>query len=149
VAFRVGNAAERGQSPAQVLDATLRDRYWKLVPSQPIASAPVLRWGYRAESLVFLAQGAPPFALAVGSARVTRPQAPLSTTLAAIREQRGRQWQPALATLQTPAQPLAGSAALQPLRDWKSVLLWGLLVAGALLVAGFAFSLLRRPPPAA
>lgn len=149
VAFRVGNAAERGQSPAQVLGATLRDRYWKLVPSQPIASAPVLRWGYRAESLVFLAQGAPPFALAVGSARVTRAQAPLSTTLAAIREQRGRQWQPALATLQTPAQPLAGAAALEPARDWKNILLWGLLVAGTLLVAGLAFSLLRRPPPAA
>lgn len=149
VAFRVGGADERGQSPAQVLSATSRDRYWKLVPSQPVASAPVLRWGYRPESLVFLAQGTPPFALAVGSARVARPQAPLSTTLTAIREQRGREWQPASATLQTPAQLLAGAAALKPLRDWKSVLLWGLLVAGALLVAGLAFSLLRRQSPTA
>lgn len=149
VAFRVGNADERGQSPAQVLGATLRDRYWKLVPSQPTASAPLLRWGYRAESLVFLAQGSAPFALAVGSARVTRAQAPLSTTLAALREQRGPQWQPAVATLQTPVQPLAGSAALQPVRDWKSFLLWSLLAVGALLVAGLALSLLRKPPPAA
>ncbi|MCW5581409.1 MAG: DUF3999 family protein, partial [Luteimonas sp.] len=43
---------------------------------------------------------------------------------------------------------LAGESALQPApqpRDWRSWLLWGLLVAGALLVAGFAFSLLRQP----
>ena len=65
----------------------------------------------------------------------------------ALRAERGRDWQPATATLGT-RQALAGDAALQPLEpptDWKRWLLWGLLVVGALLVAGFAFSLLRQP----
>jgi hypothetical protein len=45
-------------------------------------------------------------------------------------------------------QTLAGDAALQPVvppTDWKRWLLWGLLIVGALLVAGFALSLLRQP----
>ncbi len=46
---------------------------------------------------------------------------------------------------------LAGDAALvappEP-RDWKTWLLWGLLVLGAVLVAAFAFSLLRSRPSA-
>ena len=42
----------------------------------------------------------------------------------------------------------SGTAALTPApvpRDWKTWLLWGLLIAGAALVAGFAISLLRKP----
>ncbi|HZF97495.1 MAG TPA: DUF3999 family protein, partial [Pseudoxanthomonas sp.] len=45
---------------------------------------------------------------------------------------------------------LAGDAALAPApaqRDWKSWLLWVLLVGGAALVAWFAISLLKGPPP--
>ena len=45
-------------------------------------------------------------------------------------------------------QALAGAAALTPApveRDWKAWLLWALLVGGALIVAGFAFSLLKKP----
>ena len=43
---------------------------------------------------------------------------------------------------------LAGERALQPQRqiDWKSLLLWSLLVGGALLVAALGLSLLRQRP---
>ena len=46
------------------------------------------------------------------------------------------------------AQELAGERALQPRRsvDWKSLLLWALLVGGAVLVAALGLSLLRQPP---
>ena len=68
----------------------------------------------------------------------------MAQSLAAIRTTRGEDWQPPLATLGPPA-PLAGEAALRPARDWRAWLLWSLLVAGALLVAWFAASLLRTP----
>lgn len=140
VAFKLGGA--QAQSAPQLTHTLVRDRYWRLVPAQA-AAAPTLRWGYQDESLVFLAQGEPPFAVAAGSGRVTRPPAPLSNLLAAMREQRGAAWEPGSALLQAPAQALGGAAALQPARDWKSLLLWALLIVGAVLVAGFALSLMR------
>jgi len=146
VAYQVGSGA--GRSPPQALAQPVRDRYWRLLATQdPGRQRPALRLGYQPESLIFLAQGAPPYALAAGSARTQRADTPLAATLQALREQRGPQWAPATASLGA-ATPLAGAAALQapaPARDWKTWLLWALLVAGALLVLGFAFSLLRRP----
>lgn len=93
---------------------------------------------------MFLAQGAAPYSLAAGSVRATRREAPLQPMVDAMREQRGAAWQPASAKL-GPPQDLAGAAALAPQRDWKRWLLWGVLVLGALVVAGFAASLLRKP----
>ncbi|MCD7097587.1 DUF3999 domain-containing protein [Stenotrophomonas sp. MMGLT7] len=156
LAWQVDGAGRRDRSLPQMLSGAVRDRYWRLQPRQAAAGPPPrLRLGYRAETLVFLAQGDPPYALAAGSARAERGDAPLAQTLQALREQRGAQWRPAVATLSAAPQILAGDAALQPQaapRDWKSWLLWALLVAGALAVAGFALSLLRRPtdqgPPA-
>ena len=108
----------------------------------------MLRLGYRPEVVVFLAEGAPPFALLAGSARASRQEAPLPQLVDALRAERGRDWQPATASLGK-RELLAGDAALQPLEpptDWKRWLLWGVLVVGAALVAGFAVSLLRGKP---
>jgi hypothetical protein len=145
LAYQVG--AEPQRSPPQALAQTSRDRYWRLLASAGSVEGlapPQLQLGYRPEVLVFLAQGAPPYALAVGSARAHRQQAPLPAMIAALRQQRGAQWQPATATLGPNAQILAGEHALQPVaHDWKQLVLWALLVCGALAVGGFAFSLLR------
>lgn len=150
VAYQLQSGGRTDASPPQALDGMRRDRYWRLTAARgATGEAPRLRLGYRPETLVFVAQGDAPFTLAAGSARARRDDAPLAELVAALRQQRGRAWQPALATV-GPARILAGDAALSPAqqRDWKTWLLWGLLVAGALLVAGFAFSLLRKPPPA-
>ncbi|MCA0393327.1 MAG: DUF3999 domain-containing protein [Proteobacteria bacterium] len=144
ISYRIG-ADER--SAPQALDRRVRDRHWKLVGRVPSPQAPALRLGWRPEALVFVAQGTPPYRLVAGSARAARGDAPVARSLDAIRGARGASWQPAVATLGA-AQPLAGDRALQPApepRDWRSWILWGLLVAGAALVAGFAFSLLRQP----
>ena len=111
------------------------------------SAVPTLKLGYRPEVVVFLAQGKPPYALVAGSARAQRADAPLPQLVDALRVQRGQEWQPATATLGQP-QALAGANALTPApveRDWKAWLLWALLIGGALIVAGFAFSLLKKP----
>ena len=149
VAFQVGAGEGGERSAEQALGGIVRDRQWRLSSRAPANGVPVLRLGYQPEVMVFLAQGQPPFALVAGSARATRADAPLPQLVDAIRTRRGGDWQPATATLGAPA-VLAGAQALQAApvqRDWKSWLLWGLLVLGAVVVAGFAASLLRAQKP--
>ncbi len=146
MAYQVG---EEGRSEPRALPARVRDRHWRLVPASPVGdAAPVLRLGYQPEVVVFLAQGEPPYALAAGSARARRDEAPIRPLLDALRARRGVGWEPAPATLADTPRELAGERALQPVReyDWKSWLLWALLVGGALVVALLGLSLLRRPP---
>lgn len=149
--YRLQGEGRDSRSDAQALSAPVRDRHWRLSARQPVGEAlPVLRLGYRPEVMVFLAQGQPPYALAAGSARALRAEVPIPALLGALRQQRGEQWQPAPAYLGSDAAPLAGEQALQPApvpRDWKAWLLWALLAGGALVVAGFALSLLRKASP--
>lgn len=151
VAYRVAGE-QPSASPAQPLSSgPARDRYWRLrnqgaLPDQ----APTLRLGYRPEVMVFVAQGTPPYALVAGSASARRAAVPMPALVDALRRDRGEEWQPAPAYLSASA-VLAGDAALvapPTPRDWKTWLLWGLLITGAALVAAFAFSLLRSRPPA-
>jgi hypothetical protein len=146
IAFQVGAGNGSERSAEQSLAGIVRDRQWRLSSRAPINGVPVLRLGYQPEVMVFLAQGQPPYSLVAGSARASRSAAPLPQLVDAIRARRGSDWQPATAALGAPAM-LAGEQALQPAppeRDWKSWLLWGLLVLGAVVVAGFAASLLRQ-----
>lgn len=155
LAYQLGSGGAAQQSPPQLLPRHSRDRYWRLIPDGGESTAmPKLRLGYRPETLVFIAQGEPPYALAAGSARAQRAAAPLGQLVATLRQVRGPTWEPAAARLGAMPEPLAGPQALQPgpvPRDWKAWLLWTLLVVGALLVGGFAISLLRgrAAPPAA
>lgn len=128
------------------------DREWQLQAEPAVAGtpAPVLKLGYRPGSVVFLAQGRAPYRLVAGNARATARESHLEPMLAALRARNGAQWQPAAAALGEPS-VRAGDAAYvpaAPARDWKSLLLWAVLVAGALAVAGFALSLLRGQRPA-
>ena len=152
VAYRVGTSGRTSASPpTTVLDAPARDREWRLTATSGApAQAPALRLGYRPEVVVFLAQGRAPYALVAGSAVAVRADAPLPRLLQALRAERGDGWHPADATLGAPVE-LAGASALQrptTPRDWKQWMLWALLIGGAVLVGGFAISLLRKPPDA-
>lgn len=146
VVYRIDSGEASSHSAPRALGQVVRDRYWRLHAGAPVAATPTLRLGYRPESVVFVAQGAASYSLVAGSARARRAEAPVPALLEALRDARGAGWQPAVATL-GPARTLAGEAALRPVRDWKSWLLWGVLGIGAIVVAGFAASLLREPRP--
>lgn len=151
VAFRIRGDGREARSPEQALGNVVRDRQWRLQGGTSAATvAPQLRLGYQAESVVFLAQGAAPFVLAAGSGRAMRADAPLTDLLVAMRQQHGADWQVAPANLAATPVRLGDDAALQAVtpRDWTRWLLWAVLLAGVLLVAGFAVRLLRSPPPA-
>ncbi len=146
-AWNLSQAGEQQQSAPLETSGIVSDRQWRLQaePGAAPSQAPVLRLGYRPGSVVFLAQGRAPYLLVSGSANVDAAQATLEPMLATLRERNGAHWQPAAATLGA-AEQRAGDAAYQPAkapRDWKNMLLWAVLVLGALAVAGFAFSLLR------
>lgn len=151
VAYRVGGDRPSASPEQPLASGPARDRYWRLrirgaLPEQ----APTLKLGYRPEVMVFLAQGAAPYALVAGSASARRAAVPMPELVDALRRDRGEEWQPSPAYL-SPSAALAGDAALVPPpapRDWKAWLLWGLLILGAVLVATFAFSLLRSRPDA-
>ena len=149
-AVNAGGTVER--SAIQALTSAVRDRAWRADSAQPGSAAPTLRLGWRPEEIVFLAQGAGPYTLAAGSAKARRHEAPIARLVSELRAKRGRDWQPYPATLGA-ARTLAGPAALtrpsappKPV-EWSSWLLWGLLVGGALLVAGMALQLLRQRNP--
>jgi hypothetical protein len=93
--------------------------------------------GYQPEVLVFLSQGAAPYALAVGSATARRMEAPIGVLIEELRQRNDPSWQPTLARLEGSPEPLAGDAALKPQHDWKAWLLWALLGLGVLVVVAW------------
>lgn len=144
VAFHVAGPSGQRSAPAS-LGRLVRNRYWRLTTPARIESAPVLRIGYRPETVVFLPRGDGPFTLVAGSARARRESMPLREPLDALRERHGPGWQPG-ATRLGGRTDLAGEAALEPAAvrpDWKSWILWLVLTAGAVLVAVMAVIILR------
>ncbi len=140
---------ERVASPAQLLSG-VRDRHWRLQLTDQPAKAPSLLLGYRPDRLLFLAESEPPYRLAAGSGSARRTDAPTRAVLAAIRQQRGKDWQPLAVTL-GPRSELAGESALVPARapiDWKTALLWIVLIAVAGSVIVIALKLLKQPESA-
>jgi len=146
-AWNLSEGGQQQRSAPLETSGTVTDREWRLQaePGSEPAQVPELRLGYRPGSVMFLAQGRAPYLLVAGSANVGQAQAALDPMLDALRARNGQQWQPAAASLGAQAQR-AGDAAYQPAqtpRDWKNLVLWAVLVLGALVVAGFALSLIR------
>ena len=127
-----------------LLQAGVRDRQWRLqAESGAPGATPTLMLGYRPERLLWMLQGTAPYSLAAGSSRVQRAAAPVNDTLLIMQQRHGPAWQPGVASLGE-EQVLAGPAALRPPRDWSTMVLWAVLLVGALLVAGLGLNLLRR-----
>ncbi len=144
-AFRLRSGDETIRNADIELNGAARLREFRIESRVPLAMAPRLTLGYRPDSFVFLAEGDGPYTLAVGSARARRADYPVDAALAGLRAKSGKDWQPALAHLGV-AKESGGTAALKPLpapTPWRRWLLWGVLIAAAAVVGGFALSLLR------
>jgi Protein of unknown function (DUF3999) len=148
VAFRLhqGDAVIGNDEIGTVAAPAAHD--WRVEFATPLEHAPVLSVAYLPDRFVFLAQGDGPYRLVAGSARVRRGDYPIDAALASLRVSAGNDWQPPLAALGARA-TLQGDSALvapppaEPQRDWKSWLLWAVLIGAAALVGGLALSLLR------
>lgn len=141
-----GNGAGVGNDAVSI--GSVRDRHWRVRTTPAQARAPGLRLDWAPDRFLLLTQGEPPYILAAGSARATRPAYPLKVALAELQAQHGEGWQPPQARTGRGA-PLAGDAALEPAPTPVPVrryLLWVVLVGGAVVVVGMVLSLLRRAP---
>ena len=127
---------------------TPRTQDWVVESTTPLDHAPTLRVAFRPDRFVFLTQGNGPYRLVAGSVRAHRGDYPVDAALAQLRAKFGNDWQPPLATLGERA-TLLGVTAYTPApapthRDWKTWLLWTVLVGGATLIGTLAMSLLRK-----
>jgi hypothetical protein len=111
------------------------------------AEAPTVRFAVRSIQLMFLARGAGPYTLALGSATVKAANLPLSTLIPDYSAAK-------LATLgkatvdsgavATPASTVTTAATIDT--NWKKIGLWAVLLLSVLFLGAMAFSLLRKPP---
>lgn len=126
---------------------TVRVLHLRLHTDTLLPQPPTLAVGWHADAFVFLAEGAAPYSLLVGSHAARRGDYPVDAALARMRPGGSAAgWQPPLATLGSRSDA-GGAAALQPPTppyDWSKPLLWLVLVGGALLVAWMALSLLKQ-----
>lgn len=148
--LRQGNDVLRNDDLA--IQLARRVKALRIESSNAIAEAPDLMLGYRPDSVVFLAEGAGPYTLAVGSASARHADYPVDAALASLHASLGKDWQPPPAALGQ-AKASGGEAVLKaapPPVPWRRWVLWAILVGGAALIAGLAISLLRgakSPPP--
>jgi Protein of unknown function (DUF3999) len=123
-------------------------REWRLSSVAPLDTPPSIKVTYLPDRFVFLAQGKGPYTLAAGSRSAQRTPLPVEQALAPMRTHFGADWQPPTASLGARA-AAGGDAAYDAPKtppNWRGWLLWVLLIGGALIVAGFAMSLIRQPP---
>ena len=114
---------------------------WRMRSGMVLAPAPTLQFAWRPVRFVFLAKGAGPYTLAVGSATLRRNEQAIDPQLAQVRDR--RDGSAPLATLgPRSAAPFVATVAPAPAADaWRLRLGVGLLLGIAGVLAAFA---LRR-----
>ncbi|HEY9132349.1 MAG TPA: DUF3999 family protein [Dyella sp.] len=111
-----------------------------------LAAAPTLTAGWQPDQFLFMAEGQAPYRLLAGSYAARRGDYPIASSLAKLRTGHDDQrWLPPLAAVGARSDA-GGATALQAPKvpyDWTRPVLWAVLVLGALLIAGMAWSLLK------
>lgn len=108
------------------------------------AEAPTVRFAVRSTQLVFLARGAGPYTLALGSATVKAASLPLSTLIPDYSAAKLA----ALGKATVEGGILVTPVATVPMvvdTNWKKFGLWAVLLLSVLFLGAMAFSLLRKP----
>ncbi len=144
-AVRIG--ADESEDPSTAF-ATVRVQHLRLHTDTPLSQPPSLRVAWRPDVFVFLAEGDGPYSLLAGSYAARRGDYPVDAALERMRPQAaaGAPWQPPLAMIGAVSDAAGAAALVAPKTpyDWTRALLWLVLIGGALLVAGMAWSLLRQ-----
>lgn len=149
VAFHLRQGATFADNDEFTIAAAARARDWRVELDTPLDRAPALSVAYRPDRFVFLAEGSGPYRLVAGSARAHRGDYPIDTALAQLRATLGSDWQPPLTRLGAREllqgeQALTIAPAAPPATDWRTWLLWGVLVGAVAVVGALALSLLRK-----
>jgi hypothetical protein len=122
------------------------DRFWRLEFEGEGLSAPRLNVGWLPDEVVFLKQGAAPYVLAYGQAGVEARQWPLTELLRQLNGSRPPDLAKVPFARVMEARMLGGPDRLidaaDPI-DWRTIVLWLVLVAGVLAVGTMAYRLLR------
>jgi hypothetical protein len=130
-------------SPAWLPQTT--DRYWSVERAGsgrwPTDRAPRLKVGWHPHELVFVAQGAAPYTLAYGSARIAAADTPVDALLASL-DEADRGYQVRDATLDPP-RALGGPEALTPPAPVRRTVLWTVLAAAVAVLAWIAIRTFR------
>jgi hypothetical protein len=147
IAFRLQQGGEAIVNDEITLSSSARDTQWRVQSATPLNRAPTLSVAWRHDRLVFLGEGQQHYRLVAGSATARRADYPVDVALSQLRGKLGADWQPPLAVVGN-RESLAGEAALQPPSpaskyDWKTFLLWGVLIAAAAGIGYLALSLLK------
>lgn len=131
---------------AQSQFAPHRVQRLRLHSETPLAAAPALTIGWLPPQYFFMAEGGGPYRLLAGSYASRRGEYPVTEAWDRLRAKYGEEWMPPVAALGPRADEVGAEALNAPKvpYDWTRPLLWGVLVLGALTVAGMALSLLRQ-----
>jgi hypothetical protein len=137
-----------GKSAAE---ATLR---WSGQPIQhlrvhvdtALAAPPTLVVGWEPDQFMFMAEGHAPYRLLAGSYAARRGDYPMTASLEKLRDAKAGDWLPPVAGLGARSDAGGPNALLAPKLpyDWTRPVLWLVLILGALLIAGMAWSLLKQ-----
>ena len=137
--------AERELVNADLPLSASRDRYWFVRSDDGFAGAR-LEFGWRPDRLLFLVRGAGPFLLAYGNANLNSPPTAGAELLHSV-EITGAATPAPERLVPGTAVILGGPDRLVPLRpspSWKTLLLWGVLGAGVVVVGVLAWRLQRQ-----
>ena len=124
--------------------AGVRDRYWRLTNLEPIPQSPLhveIAVSWKAQELIFLAEGPAPYLLAVGRAALDNGANNYVASLAKISDPdlRGQ------ASIGSKI-VLGGAAKLTEVQaiPWRQILLWGILVGAVAAVGVMVVRLVRQ-----
>ena len=150
VFYRLERGGEVGQAPAIALPATVR--YLRLVPDERAAaldaSGASLVVHAALASLVFAAQGEPPFRLLSGSVDAPAGALPVATLVPQLDIERARFGRAELGAFSADASVERAAVRAEEQARWRPMLLWAVLLAGVAGLGVLVWRLARTAPPA-
>lgn len=150
VFYRLERGGEVGQAPAIAL--TVSVRYLRLVPDERAAgldaNGATLVVHASLASLVFAAQGEPPFRLLSGSVDAPAGALPVATLVPQLDTERARFGRAELGAFSADASVERAAVRAEEQARWRPMLLWGVLLVGVAGLGVLVWRLARTAPTA-